>query len=296
MPYPERGLPGPFELLGLGRRKCKMAMVHSSTMSLSPLAVREIDEVEVGFYLEHGWCSLPGLVDPEVCTQLRAILQKGLTYDKFSGAVDAAFGEIFGLVDESALARELILSPTMGHNVSRLLHGKPVRLQLSSILVKEPAAAPGGHGPTAFHQDFPYFPMDRSQMVTIWLALEPVTPAMGPMRFVDRSHEAGVLCRSFLSPNDDAISQHPWLGELEAVGPTALQPGDATAHSCLTVHGAAANLGDRARVAVKAMYFAADTLFTGAPFPQTDGLGLFVNAPFDHPKFPQVPCSVDGRI
>ena len=36
------------------------------------------------------------------------------------------------------------------------------------------------------------------------------------------------------------------------------------------------------------VYLASDTLYTGAPFARTDGLGLQINRPFDHPRFPVV--------
>ena len=35
-------------------------------------------------------------------------------------------------------------------------------------------------------------------------------------------------------------------------------------------------------------YFDAATQYTGTPFAQTDGLGMTINGPFDHPDFPLV--------
>jgi ectoine hydroxylase-related dioxygenase (phytanoyl-CoA dioxygenase family) len=160
-----------------------------------------------------------------------------------------------------------------------------VRIQVTNLLIKEPG---GGHGATDFHQDFPWMPMDRSAMLTIWLALVDVPADMGSLRFYTGSHRYGILGRSFTREGDDQITQHPWLKELELSPPLDLKAGDATVHHALTVHGAPANRRDTPRLSFTVTYFDADALYTGMPYTQTDGLGLGLNQPFDHPKFPVV--------
>ncbi|MFD0851413.1 hypothetical protein ACFQ07_04245, partial [Actinomadura adrarensis] len=88
---------------------------------------------------------------------------------------------------------------------------------------------------------------------------------------------------------DDALTQHPWLADLDLSEPFDLAAGDATVHSALVIHGAPENRRDRPRLSFTATYFDADTLYTGAPYGQTDDLGLTVNKPFDHELFPVVP-------
>ncbi|GAA3144284.1 phytanoyl-CoA dioxygenase family protein [Nonomuraea salmonea] len=130
----------------------------------------------------------------------------------------------------------------MGRNAVRLLHGvRAVRVQVTNLLVKEA----GEHGATEFHQDFPWMPMDRSAMLTVWLALADVPAGMGALRFYAGSHRHGLLGRSFTRPDDDQLTQHPWLKELELSPPLDLEAGDATVHHALTVHGAPANRHDR---------------------------------------------------
>lgn len=169
---------------------------------------------------------------------------------------------------------------------------------MTNLLIKEPErGGPGehgrghraGHGATEFHQDFPWMPMDRSAMLTVWLALVDVPADMGSLRFYGGSHRHGLLGRSFTRDGDDQLSQHSWLRGLELSPPLDLAAGDATAHHALTVHGAAANRRDTARLSFTVTYFDADALYTGMPYQQTDGLGLTVNRPFEHPKFPVVP-------
>lgn len=252
-------------------------------------AIRRLTAAEVEHYREHGWVHVPSLVDAEVVSTLAA---KAAELHRPAGAMSVAavaqaFGQNRGLAaldpDFAAAAH----SPTMAANASRLLPGNPpVRLQIDNLLVKEPAS--GAHGETTFHQDFPWMPMDRSFMLTVWLALGDIPATMGSLRFYDRSHVYGVLGRSFARSGDDALSQHPWLRDLPLSEPLDLSAGDATIHSALTIHGAAANTHDRPRLSYAWTYFDAATQYTGAPFAQTDGLGLVVNEPFDHPDFPIV--------
>jgi hypothetical protein len=252
--------------------------------------IHRLTDDQVRFYREHGWVHAPALVDPSLVETLAA---KAAELHRPTGAVSVAavaeaFGQNRGLAAADADFAAVVYSPTMGDNASRLLPGRPqVRLQIDNLLVKEPAG--GAHSATTFHQDFPWMPMDRSSMLTVWLALVDIPATMGSLRFYDRSHVYGVLGRSFARPGDDALTQHPWLAELELSSPLDLRAGDATIHSALTIHGAAANEHGQPRLSYAWTYFDAQTKYTGSPFTQTDGLGLTVNEVFDHPEFPLIP-------
>jgi ectoine hydroxylase-related dioxygenase (phytanoyl-CoA dioxygenase family) len=89
--------------------------------------------------------------------------------------------------------------------------------------------------------------------------------------------------------DSDILDCQPWLRRLKLSPPLDLGEGDATVHHTLTVHGAPENRTDRRRLSVAASYFDADALYTGAEFAYTDGLGLKVDAPLDHPRFPEIP-------
>ena len=254
--------------------------------------VRRLTHDEARFYHEHGWVHVPALVDSRI---VKTLATKAAELHRPTGtvsvaAVAKAFGQNRGLaaIDEDFAAA--VYSPTMAGNASQLLPGRPqVRLQIDNLLVKEPAD--GVHGATTYHQDFPWMPMDRSSMLTVWLALTDIPATMGSLRFYDRSHIYGVLGRSFARPDDDALTQHPWLAGLELSPALDLRAGDATIHSALTIHGAAVNEHDTPRLSYAWTYFDAQTKYTGAPFAQADGLGLTVNEVFDHPCFPLIPAS-----
>ncbi|SEG85710.1 Phytanoyl-CoA dioxygenase (PhyH) [Nonomuraea solani] len=249
------------------------------------IPVRLVTDDEAEFFGEHGWVRLGRLVEPEVAEALReraaGFLAERST--RHQNLVDQAFGQSRDVGRSDELFGALTMSPTMGRNAVALLRGvRAVRVQVTNLLVKEA----GEHGATEFHQDFPWMPMDRSAMLTVWLALADVPADMGSLRFYDGSHRHGLLGRSFTKPGDDQLSQHPWLKELELSPPLDLRAGDATVHHALTVHGAPANRRDSPRLSFTVTYFDADALYTGLPYKQTDGLGLEVNRPFEHERFP----------
>ena len=253
---------------------------------------RRLTDEEVRFYREHGWVHVPSLLDARLVATLAT---KAAELHRPTGAVSVsavaeAFGQNRGLAAADEDFAAAVHSATMAGNASRLLPGAPqVRLQIDNLLVKEPLG--GAHQATSFHQDFPWMPMDRSAMLTVWLALIDIPATMGSLRFYDRSHAYGVLGRSFARPCDDALTQHPWLAELELSPPHDLHAGDATIHSALTIHGAAGNEHDTPRLSYAWTYFDAQTKYTGSPFAQTDNLGLAVNEVFDHPSFPLIATS-----
>ncbi|WP_433254891.1 phytanoyl-CoA dioxygenase family protein [Streptosporangium sp. CA-135522] len=263
--------------------------------------VRDLTDDEVAFFEDNGWVRLPRLVDPDHVALLRKRALEHLRERPRAVAspVDQAFGQSRDIAETDEHFRKLALAPALGRGATRMLRGvSGVRVQVTNLLIKEPQRGlpgtrdperPGGHGATEFHQDFPWMPMDRSAMLTVWLALVDVPADMGSLRFYGGSHRYGLLGRSFTRDGDDQLSQHSWLGRLDLSPPLDLAAGDATAHHALTVHGAAANRRDTARLSFTVTYFDADALYTGTPYRQTDGLGLAVNQPFEHPGFPVVP-------
>ncbi|MFB9879979.1 phytanoyl-CoA dioxygenase family protein [Planobispora siamensis] len=251
--------------------------------------VRDVTDDEVAFFERNGWVRLPRLVGPDRVAVLRerALNHLAGRSRAVTTKVDQAFGQSRDVAETDGHFREVALAPQLGRAATRLLRGVAgVRVQVTNLLVKEGG---GGHGATEFHQDFPWMPMDRSAMLTLWLALVDVPADMGSLRFYSGSHRYGVLGRSFTRDGDDQLTQHPWLKELELSPPLDLAAGDATVHHALTVHGAPANRRDTPRVSFTVTYFDADALYTGTPYRQTDDLGLTVNRPFEHAKFPVVP-------
>ena len=116
--------------------------------------------------------------------------------------------------------------------------------------------APGGGGATP-HQDACEHGSDRVGELQFWMALAEVTPEMGSMRFVNRSHKEGALGSVFNRDDDDVVpmgkggnlfDQYPQLvPELGLSEPFTYAPGDCTVHAGYTVHMSPANTTEDTR-------------------------------------------------
>ena len=179
--------------------------------------------------------------------------------------------------------------------IGRALMGtKTVRLFHEHVLVKEP----GTHEPTAFHQDLPYYCVDGTDTVSLWIPLDSV-PRERTLEFVGGSHKWGKYYRPERF-NKTALNENDGLEPVPDINGNraqfnvlgwALEPGDAVAFNYLTLHGAPANtskvdqrrafslrlMGDNVRYAKR------EGINTSPPF---RGVTLSHGAVMDAPEFP----------
>jgi phytanoyl-CoA hydroxylase len=102
------------------------------------------------------------------------------------------------------------------------------------------------------HQDNAYWCLEPAIGLTIWLSLDQSDEQNGGLSFFKGSHQCGLLPhRPSYAPGSSQTVET--VVAAEVVTPT-LQPGDATAHHCLTVHGSHQNTSARPRRAVTLQY------------------------------------------
>jgi hypothetical protein len=257
-------------------------------------AVREVTPEEVAFYRENGWVKLDRLVHPDVVAQMldwgrreRAGLEAASASDTASQVRDHGIWTEWRFVatdDKREPFRSVALCREMGRN-AQLLIGRdvPVRYWYDLVAVKIPAGRAGASDRTGYHQDLPNHPQDRIGTLTIWIALDDVSPEQGSMRFVSGSHREGPLGRGA----SDQLEEYPSLLDRLAMSPPLhLHPGDATVHDGLTVHGAPANTGTNERWSFILDYFPDDVRYNGSPYKRTDDLALVPGERFVHERFP----------
>lgn len=166
-----------------------------------------------------------------------------------------------------------VLAPRFARAATELLGVDGVRLWHDQALVKQARG-----GPTPWHQDQGYWPLDTDRTITMWMPLVDVPAEVGSMRFASGSHRLGDLQGPAISDDSQAEFErliHERALPVETYG--ALAAGDATFHAGWTLHSAGANPTDEDRPVMTVIYVADGTRLT-EPTPQQE-LDLALWAP-----------------
>ena len=134
--------------------------------------------------------------------------------------------------------------------VAPLVHGEPLLAGVETF--NKPARIGSG---VPYHQDNAYFCQTPPDMLTVWIAIDEVTEANGPVFFVKGSHQdgmqptkpSGVRGNSIGMAEPSAVPVHEQFCGL-------LAPGDATIHQCETIHHSAPNTTDHSRLGLLLVY------------------------------------------
>lgn len=270
-----------------------------------PVTAEEVDHLH-----ELGWVKLKGFVDPEVVAAMLVVARDVMGDDADSNPtstfLEAALAEgrpglgYFNAQRSSGLSNPVLrpLIHDVGRSAKLLLRrrrgdgsGVGVRYYQDLLVPKLPSSREsrhGGNGPTAFHQDFITFAVDRSGGMTFWFPLEAYGAEAGTMSFVDRSHRAGVLGDYTTYGSGDALDTFPELRDLETTEPMTYEVGDITVHTHLTVHGAGANLLEVPRWAYIVVTQPEDVCWNGSPCPNFDYSAMKPWEPLGGERFPVI--------
>ena len=266
---------------------------------------RSVTADEVDHLHEYGWVKLEQFVDPDVVHAMlgraREVMGDDADSNPISAFLEAAVAEgkpgleyfnaqrSTGL--EHPLLRPLIHEVGKGAQQLQGRGGVGVRYYQDLFVPKLPSAKEsrhGGNGPTAYHQDFITFAVDRSGGLTFWFPLEAYGPDAGTMCFVNGSHRAGVLGDYTTYGGRDALDVFPELRALEISEPMTYEAGDITVHTHLTIHGAGPNLLDRPRWAYIVITQPGDVCWNGSPCPNFDYTTMKPWEPFGDERFPVI--------
>ncbi len=174
------------------------------------------------------------------------------------------------LVRDSPAAR--IAAEAMGSATAQLFH--------DHVLVKEAGTAK----PTPWHQDAPYYFVEGTQTVSMWMPLEPVT-LHNTLRFIAGSHSWDKMVRPVSWADDSDFYEDPASSALWRPVPDpdgadadtmrvlewAMEPGDAVLFNFRTAHGARGS--DTRRRALSLRWVGDDARYverpgrTSPPFP-----------------------------
>ena len=192
--------------------------------------------------------------------------------------------------------RDFVLESPAAPIAGRLMGARRVQIFHEHLFIK----APGTAKATPWHHDMPYYCVQGQQVVSLWLALDPV-PASTCPRFVAGSHLWDTLYapRAFKdgADYDDYEAGYASVPDIDA-DPSAyriltwdLAPGDAIAFHFLTLHGAPGNTGATARTGFSTRWLGEDARYAARPgltSPPYPGIGLKHGEPLREDWFPVV--------
>ena len=125
--------------------------------------------------------------------------------------------------------------------VTHLVNGEPVVMGVESF--NKPARVGSAVPP---HQDNAYFCLTPPDALTVWVAIDEVTEANGPISYVRgsqldgaRPHVQSGVAGNSMGLAEDVNKDEGWT--------VLLKPGDALIHHCNTIHYSAPNTSDASR-------------------------------------------------
>jgi ectoine hydroxylase-related dioxygenase (phytanoyl-CoA dioxygenase family) len=148
-----------------------------------------------------------------------------------------AFLQTINLWTRDQAIRQFSFAKRFAKVAADLLGVSGVRIYHDQALYKEP-----GGGPTPWHQDQHYWPLDSDKMLTMWMPLVDIPADVGTLTFAPRSHAKGYLGNLPISDESQQVfaqfvAQNGW--EMKTYG--AMNAGDATFHSGWVLHMAPNN-------------------------------------------------------
>lgn len=232
-------------------------MVQKKLMSLDDL--REVTVGQREEFRENGHLLMRGLLSGEEVAAYRPVIVdavKRMRTEKRKLSERDTYGKAFlqimnlWRVDEGV--RRLVLSKRLGKVAASLLGVANVRIYHDQALFKEP-----GGGPTPWHQDQYYWPLDTPNTVTMWMPLTDITVEMGMLTFASRSHRQGTALDQKISDESD-ISYKRLIRENQypVTRPAGMRAGDATWHYGNTMHCAPGNESEKMREVMTIIYLA----------------------------------------
>lgn len=163
-----------------------------------------------------------------------------------------AFLQIMNLWRSDERVKKFVLAKRFAKIAADLLGVKNVRIYHDQALFKEP-----GGGPTPWHQDQYYWPIDTHNTVTMWMPLIDITVDMGMLTFASGSHKKGYGLGIEISDESEAeFSAYIQENEFPITRAQFMNAGDATWHYGYTIHNAPGNKSDLMRPVMTIIYVA----------------------------------------
>jgi len=163
-----------------------------------------------------------------------------------------AFLQIMNLWRSDEDVKKFVLAKRFAKIAADLLGVKNVRLYHDQALFKEP-----GGGPTPWHQDQYYWPIDTHDTITMWMPLVDIDIDMGMLTFASGSFKEGAVFDFEISDeSENAYDEYVKDHGFAITRAETMKAGDATWHRGFTIHNAPGNSSDKMREIMTIIYMA----------------------------------------
>ena len=232
---------------------------------MSDIGKNLVDEEEIAAFERDGALLLRGAIDTAWQERLRAAVARELERPQ------TFFGRRLLWRSDPDFASFCKESPAP-LIAAELFGSAKVNLFMDQLFAK----APGETSRTGWHNDLPYWPLKGWQVLTIWVALDPVMKENGAFEFIRGSHKWNRRYQPFYPDAHGGIlkfkgakgERYDPLPDFEAerdrydIVSWSMQPGDVIAFHAMTIHGATGNMtAERWRRAYAVRYAGEDARY-----------------------------------
>lgn len=226
---------------------------------------RRIPQQQIDEFKKNGHTVTEGLLSPgEIAVYHSAIKNSALKYNTEKRKIEdrdtygKAFLQIMNLWRYDQDVKKLVMSRRLAKVAADLLGVDNVRIYHDQALFKEP-----GGGPTPWHQDQYYWPIDTNKTITMWMPLIDINTEMGMLTFASGSQKKGSIFDYEISDeSENEFAQYVLNNNFKISRPQTLKAGDATWHSGFTIHNASGNKSKIMREVFTVIYIAGNAKVT----------------------------------
>ncbi len=228
-----------------------------------------VNDEQIQFYQDNGFVVIDDFLDTNELETWRdnvgeAVASRGnrkladgsmMEEDNYYARV---FAQRINLWNDHEGMRRLMLDERLGKMAADLAQVDGIRIWHDQALIKPPWG-----NPTGWHLDNPYWSFYSRDAISIWVALDDVTPDNGCLYFVPGSHKTATYDNVGIGSNiGDLFDAYPQWSAMTAAS-AAMKAGSCSFHNGLCAHGAGANMTPYHRRAMTCAYMPDGSTFNG---------------------------------
>ena len=194
---------------------------------------------------------------PGVIADILSMPEKGFTGDLFMWRKHKAFAD-------------LLFESPLSHLAQQAMNSRIVKHWYDQLFLK----APGADVPTPWHHDLTFWPLRGSEIISIWIPVDPVDKASSGLEYIRGSHRWDNRYKA-ITPDYSEFMVNPELEDVPDIEANRddydllswdMQPGDILIFHPLIVHGSGGNQSmTRHRRALASRWVGEDVVYDPRP-------------------------------